>query len=43
MSITDEEALSQLADEPDDLDVFEDDFSDPELSLPDIEELLKGC
>lgn len=37
--IADEEAIAQLADEPID---FEDEFSDGDFSLPDIEELLRG-
>lgn len=39
-SIIDEQAITQLADEPID---FEDEFSDGDFSLPDIEELFKAC
>lgn len=37
-NIADEQAIPKLADDPID---FEDDFSDGDFSLPDIEDLLK--
>lgn len=38
--IVDEQAIAQFVGEPID---FEDDFSDSDFSLPEIEDLLKGC